>query len=159
MKRICKKGASLIEVVVGAAIILLVVTSIVASYTYFLRLGLSNISRVQAAYLLEEGMESLRSMRDASWIFKISSLSTSTPFRFHFDSNWQATTSNTFIDSKFDRTFTLTDVFRSELGEIVSSGGVYDPGTKKVSVSVSWRTSEGTTTKTVSGYMTNLFAN
>lgn len=141
----------------ASAVLLLVVVSVMGAYSAYLRHGLLAVERVQAALLLEEGMEALRVMRDNGYTTYISTLSTSTAYRFSFDTTYHATTTATLIDSTFDRTFRLSDVYRDTAGNIVSSGGVYDPGTKKAAVSVSWKTSSGTTTKSISTYLINLF--
>ena len=157
-----KGGMGLIEVVLGAAIVLFVTTSLFSAYVTYFQTGLSNVRRIQGAFLLEEGVEAFRIMRDTSFSTYVFPLSTTTSYRLAFATStalWQATTSTKFIDGNFDRTLQIADVTRDSGGTIVSSGGTYDPDTKKITISVSWNTSRGTTTKTVPTYLTNLFSN
>src|SRR3989344_5170826 len=52
----------------------------------------------------------------------------------------------------------LDDVYRHG-GEDITESGTLDPDTKKVTVSVSWRAQSGTSTRSLSIYMTNMFNN
>ncbi|MEK7066025.1 MAG: hypothetical protein AAB965_00445, partial [Patescibacteria group bacterium] len=83
------------------------------------------------------------------------------PYSLAFvNSMWTSTTTGygRYIDGDFDRTFVLSNVYRNSSDSIASSGTL-DSGTKKLVVSVSYRTLLGTTTKTMSTYITNLFSN
>jgi hypothetical protein len=155
-----QKGAGLVEVVVGAAIVTLVVISLLATYGLYLTQGLENVGRVQAALISEEGIEALKFMRDASWTTNIVPLTASSTYYLVYSGGiWDSTTSPVMIDGKFVRTFTLYNVSRDTNSNIVTSGGTNDPGTKKATVSVSWRISTGTTTKQVSTYLFDLYGN
>ena len=154
-----KKGTTLVEVIVAAAILVLVVLSLVSAYLFSLREGLGVTQRVQAPLLAEEGIEAMKWLRDGGWSTNITPLSPgSTYYLVATSSVWQATTSPSMLFGKFQRTMTLYNVNRDTNGDIVSSGGVLDAGTKKVVVTVSWFSAGGTTTRTISTYLTNLFS-
>jgi hypothetical protein len=68
---------------------------------------------------------------------------------------WKATTTNSFLDNKFDRTFRLSDVLRDSNQNISTSSGTLDLKTKKVLVTVSWKDSGATTSQNISGYIFN----
>ena len=59
-----RKGFSLVEVVVGAAIMLLIVFGVVSTYLFYLRISISNPLRVKATLMAEEGIEVLKFLRD-----------------------------------------------------------------------------------------------
>lgn len=151
---------SLIEVIVGTAIMVSSMVAIIGVYGGLTSLSLRNTPKVQAAMLLEEGSEILKIMRDTGWSSKIGSLTNGTTYRFVWqNSAWTSTTSVQMIDSTFDRTFVLSAVNRDASYNIVTSGGTLDTGTKKATISVSWRDGSATTTRSVELYIFNTFSN
>lgn len=151
------KGFGLIEIVIGSTIL---TVSLIAISTYFQKsLQLSQDSRktVQASFLLEEGVEVAKFFRDTSWQ-NISGLTAGTSYYLQFDgTKWATTSSNVFVDGVFERKLIIDNVARDANDDIVSSGGTDDPDTKKATVSVSWLGRNGTTTKSISTYVTNIF--
>lgn len=151
------KGFGLIEIIIGSAIL---TVSLVATSTYFqktLQLNQDSGKTVQSSFLLEEGIEAVKFFRDTNWT-NISGLAAGTSYFLQFDgTKWATTSSNIFVDSVFERKFILNNVSRNANDDIVSSGGTNDPDTKKVTVLVSWLGRNGTTTKTISTYITNIF--
>lgn len=155
-----QKGFSLIEIIIASSILLLIVVSIFSSYAISLSASAKNIAYLQSAFLAEEGVEALKNMRDWGFASNIAALTNGTAYRLEWqDSQWQATTSKTFIDDKFDRTFSLQAVNRDESHNIVTSGGSVDAGTRKVTVSVSWNENGATTTKLMESYVSDIFSN
>ncbi len=147
----------MVEVVVAAAIMIFLVFGVVSTYFFYLRISLSNPLRIKAALMSEEGIEVLKFLRDEQWS-SVGSLSPSTDYYLQFDgADWNITTTPQFTDPRFERKFTVENVNRDANGNIVLSGGTLDNGTKKIVMTVSWRTQEGTTTKDLSAYLTNIF--
>ncbi len=160
MKKHFNRGISLVEVIVGSAIIGSAVLATLGAYATLSKISYQNIPKIQAAYLAEEGVEVVRTMRDAGWSIKIATLSTTTSYSLYWNgTSWTATTTSSLIDGIFSRTFTLSDVGRDANFNILSSGGTYDSGSKKVSVTVSWPSSSGTSTKNMQSYIFNTFKN
>lgn len=156
-------GLSLIEVIVGAAIIASSIVSVMGIYGGLSQLSYRNTARIQAALLLEEGTEALKVMRDSSWTNNIATLSTATTYRFEWSTStatWLATTTGlALIDGVFDRSFTVSNVNRDAGFNIVSSGGTLDSGSKNVTVTVSWLDGNATTTRSLNTYIFNSFNN
>ncbi len=153
-------GFSLIEIVIASSILLTTIVFIFSAFTLSLATSVKNTAHVQAAFLLEEGNEALRNMRDWGFGEHINSLANGTSYRLAFENrHWQATTTNIFIDEKFDRTFTLAEVRRDADHNVVTSGGSIDMGTRKVIVSVSWLDGVATTTKIMESYVSDIFSN
>lgn len=149
-----KKGASLVEVIVATAIILLILTSLYAAHIFYLRTVLSNLNKVKASFLLEEGIEAVKLIRDQSWT-NISNIPENIDRHLYWSGTmWQATTTNIFVDGIFERKFTIAGVNRDGNDDIAQSGSS-DDGTKKVTVTVSWAAGAATTSKSMSTYITN----
>jgi len=151
------KGFGLIEIIIGSAIL---TVSLIAISTYFqksLQLSQDSGKTVQAGFLLEEGVEVVKFFRDTSWL-NISGLTAGTFYYLQFDgTKWATTSSNIFVGGVFERKFVINNVSRDANDDIVSSGGTNDADTKKAAVSVSWLGRNGTTTKSISTYITNIF--
>jgi len=151
-----KKGIGLIETVVGVAIFLTVVVSILGAYRFLVRFSGVTPQTVKAYYLLEEGAEAARILRDADWD-AFSSLTIGVPYYLVLSGNmWEATTTPAVIDGSFHRTMTLSEVYRDGDDDIAPSGTL-DPNTYFVTISVSWVRGGVTATKTISIYLANLF--
>lgn len=159
VKRRCyQKGIGLVEVLVAAAIIVLVVLSLVSAYLLYFRAGLEVVGRVQATLLAEEAVEAIKFLRDDSWASNIAPLSLGQPYYLvATSSTWQTTTTPALLLGKFDRTVRFYSVNRDGNGNIVSSGGVLDSGTRKAVVTLWWPTAGGSTTRAISTYVSDLF--
>ena len=153
-------GITLVEVVVATSVSLIVLISLFAAHSSYLKTAFATGSAVKASYLAEEGLEAIRFLRDSSWTTNIAPLNVGSNYYLTFSlGTWSVGTVNVFIDSVFERQFVLSDVYRDSSFRIVSSGGTLDPQTKKVTVNVSWKKGVATTTKTISTYITNLWDN
>ncbi|OGD69651.1 hypothetical protein A3I18_01775 [Candidatus Campbellbacteria bacterium RIFCSPLOWO2_02_FULL_35_11] len=157
MKKInFKKGTSLIEIIIGLAIISTSFFSVISAYHFFIKVAVRNASETKVSYLLEEGVEVTRFLRDSDWT-SFSTLATSTDYHLVFDGGtWKATTTNIYIDNRFERKFVLGDVYRNIDGDI-SDVGTLDAGARKIDVFVSFPSGNSTTTRSVNLYLTNLF--
>ena len=153
-------GFGLVEVLVGSSIIAAVLISLLGVAGNFIRVSHATVRTTQGVYLLEEGVEASRLIRDGGWTANIVPLSVGATYRFAWDTStdtWVPTTTIHYIDGMFDRTFTLSDVYRNADDDIAGSGTL-DPNTRLVTVTVSWRgPSEATTSKSISTYITNFF--
>jgi len=137
------KGFSLVEVVVGSAIILTVLAGLITAFNRYAATLFRTTERVQATYLAEEGVEVARILRDASWP-SFAALTLDTPYRLALVGGvWEATTSETLIAGAFDRTMTLASVYRrTSDSDIVASTSLaskaIDPDARHVLVRLSW---------------------
>lgn len=148
------KGLSVVEVVIGAAIILLTVSATALAFRSIIR-SASLANRVTAAaFLLEEGVEAVKIIRSTNWD-NIANLNTGTAYTLVLSANtWTTQTNRQFVDGLFDRTVTINNVYRDGNDDIASSGAL-DDDTKQVTISVSWQNHGATTTKSISTYVTN----
>ncbi|MDQ3076808.1 MAG: prepilin-type N-terminal cleavage/methylation domain-containing protein [bacterium] len=156
------QGMSLIEILIGCSIIVIGILALSTTFTKYVTFALNNERTIQAAYLAEEGLEAVTFLREKGWTTYIATVSTSTPRYLAWDSTnlfWKATSTPQYIDGLFLRSFTVTDVRRNNTTEAIStstSGTYYDPKTKSITVDVAYRQGIGTTTHTMTTYITNL---
>ena len=155
-----KKGISLVEILIAIFIFSIVLSSLVIASNDYLAGAGDSLKSAKAAYFAEEGIESIETIRDASWA-NISALSTTSAYYLNFNVSsstnyaWNTTTTATSTDG-FTRKITLGSVNRDSTGHIVSSGGTLDANTRLLTVSISWLAKAGTTTKSLSTYITNI---
>ncbi|HEY4483037.1 MAG TPA: prepilin-type N-terminal cleavage/methylation domain-containing protein [Candidatus Paceibacterota bacterium] len=156
-----KRGFGLIEILVGLSILSLSFFSLLLVGRNVSRLSASTTRSLQADFLLEEGLEALRSIRDRGWTANIANLSlSSTSYYLDFSttsSRWTSTTTAGVIDETFWRTFVVSSVSRDASDDITLSGGTVDPNTKKFTVILAWKGVSATTTSSISTYLTNYF--
>ena len=153
-----KSGIGLVEIIIGSAIVLVVVLSIVQSYNTYIKYALGNQNNTNANFILEEGVEVLIYLRDGSWTSNIAPLINGTPYYLYFNGSiWQSTTTLQY-DEGFVRSFVLAPVNRDSNDDIAVAGTL-DPDIKKITVTVSYWQGHSTTTKSISTYITNLYEN
>lgn len=154
------RGFGLIEIIIGSAVLSVALLGISNFFQSTLRTSGITQSLVQVDYLLEEGMETMKLLRDTSYTDYFKNTSTTTTHYLTWNgTTWATTTTNTFIDEKFERKFTLTDVNRDANSDI-STSGTYDPDIKLVTMSVAWNSPiTGTTTRVIKAYIVNIFNN
>jgi hypothetical protein len=156
-------GISMVEIIIGTALILLSLTGLTAAYSFYLKAGLKNTDNLKAAFLLQEGVEAATLLRDDGWN-AFASLSTGTPYYLFWENaKWNATTTATTTDGVFSRTVVFDDVYRRNSDKDIvpqTSGEVksLDAGTKRVTVRV-FVVGAATTTldRSIVTYLANLF--
>lgn len=158
-------GFSFIELIVGASIISIVLVVILNVYGLLVQAEINSAKLAKASYLLEEGAEAARYLRDKGWTANISGLSTTTRYYLFLSTlsgvgEWQATTTKQISENIFERYLLISDVYRSDSTKDISEIGTFDSNTKKITVSVTWFDGHSTTTtKSLSTYLTNMNKN
>lgn len=154
-----QRGFGLVEMLIGAAVLSTSLLGISSFFQKTLEVSSLTQSAVQGDYLLEEGVEVVKLFRDAGYANKIAKLSTTTPTYLAWDgTNWATSTTNVFVDGKFERKINVSEVKRNA-SEDISETGTLDPSTRLVAVSVAWNIKGATTTRTIQTYITNIFNN
>lgn len=164
-----KSGVGLVEIIVAVAIIFGTIIYLALAGRSSFVITSESASRTRAGFLMEEGIEAVKILRDFSWAENISPAVSGSTKYLYFDSasgNWILTDSDPGkIEGLFTRTIIFDDVYRKNSDDDivdVSSGEpkTLDQGTKKVTVTVSWTASGGITkSESISTYITNLFQN
>jgi len=153
-----KNGFAMVEVIIACAIISVVTLGIMTSASKNITLSNLALKQTQASYLLEEGFEGVRVIRDTAWA-NISNLSLDTNYYLSFDEGtnlWSISVTPNTIDS-FTRTVVFSAVNRDSNDDIAVSG-TNDIGTRMVTVTVSWLSSGNTASKILSFYLTDIFS-
>lgn len=164
-KKVKTNGFSLVEVLVGASVILVAIFTLMNSYAVFIKASAGSSKTVEATYLLEEGIEAMRFIRDTGWANLVAVGTSSSKYLVFVASStqpyyvWQTTSTKSLIDGVFLRTIKIDDVKRDLSTQNISSTGAYDANTKMVTVTVAWPYKNATTTKTISTYLTNIYGN
>jgi len=153
-KRFIKHGGlGLIEAVIAVAIIGTALVATVGVFNLFLRSALRTTPEIKGVFLLEEGLEAVRSIRDFGWSTEITPLALGTPYELVWSSGRWVLDSGPHPVDDFTRGIVFSAVNRDTEGHIVESGGTDDPNTREVTVTI---TRNGDT-RTVSMYITNVF--
>lgn len=158
----------MVEVLIGITMITIGILGLIGAYNYYLQVMIHNTPNIQAAYLLEESLESMQLLRDQSWSGNIATLSTATSTKYYLTFNtttskWSTTlTPQSLIDGFFDRTIIASSTYRNATKDIVpngTSGATLDASTTLITATVSWNGGTGTTSKSLSVYLTNIWSN
>ncbi len=151
-----RKGQSLIDILVGTAIGVILIFAAVAAIAPALRTG-SQAARTQSAAFIAQGLLSnIQTWSDGDW-HSVLALSTGTAYQYYLIASSSPYVATSGIESvsigtsTYWRYFYLNDVERDASGNIVQSGGTYDPSTKQVTVNYGWL---GSATNTASEYIT-----
>ena len=151
-----KKGFGLIEIIIAASIITVLFVAILSTYSLFLKTLLGGTQDIKATYLLREGIEVVRIVRDNGWTTNIASLDVDTPYYPTWNgSTWTLSSTPNLIDG-FYRKVIFETAYRDANDDLVSSGGAEDDNTRFVTTDVSWWNGSATTTKSVSTFITNI---
>ncbi len=150
---------ALVEIVVGASIIAVIAWAATSTYSTYISYALANQKNIQASYLIEEGQEVFSYFRNESWSGNIAPLSTTTTYYVSWiGTDWIATTTPQYIDGEFLRSITIGDVKRDG-SDRISNSGTNDTNARKITSTVSYWQGHSTTTRSISTYITNIYAN
>jgi prepilin-type N-terminal cleavage/methylation domain-containing protein len=156
-----KKGFALVELMVASAIITVMMFAITQAAQKGILLSERALHETQAGYLMEEGAEAVKTIRDTDvgastgWD-TLSALTDNTTYYLSYISGWSLSTTPNTIDS-FTRTVVFSPVYRDINDDITSSGGTLDTHIKNVTVTVSWPYAGSTLSKTLSFYVVDIF--
>ena len=135
----CGAGFGLLEIVLAITVISGSLFAIAGASRLAFIVSSENLLKSQAGFLLEEGAEALKTIRDRSWN-DFSSIPNNTLYYLVFSGGaWQATNIDPGpVAGVFTRTVTVSNVLR-DAGDNIAGSGVPDPDTRKIVVKVSWQ--------------------
>lgn len=153
------EGILMVEVLVAVSIITVSILAAMLVTQKSVAVSRQSFHATQAAYLLEEGAEAVRILRDNAWT-NISGLTAGTTYYPKFSGGtWTlSTTSSDGSVDIFTRTVSIAAVNRDNTTKDISGAGTNDPNTKLFTVTVSWTENGATSTKTLQLYIINLFS-
>lgn len=151
-------GFMMIEVLIAASIITISILAAMSVAQQSIYVSRQAFHTAQATFLLEEGAEAVRIVRDNAWS-NISSLTLGTNYYPTFTGGTWTLSSTANTVGIFTRTVVLTSVNRDDITkDIVESGGTLDSGIKLVTITVSWLEGATTVTKNLQFYIVDIFS-
>lgn len=131
-----KQGQSLIELLIVVGLLAMLLPAISLSLIASREGKPQQERRIEAAQLIKESQEALRSIRESSW----SNIETNGTYHpEHNGTTWSLALDPEIING-ITRSIMIEDVQRDENNQIVESGGAVDPSTKKFTITTSWDT-------------------
>jgi len=144
------KGFTIVEIILSISIFAILGMSTVTVVIGGMMSGSRAQEQTTATAYAKEGIEAINSIRNSGW----ENITNGTYGVSAVSGSW-AVADTSDINLPFTRVITIADVQRLN-GAIVSSGGAVDPGTKKITVTVSWNTAVTKNNSIVlSQYLTN----
>jgi Tfp pilus assembly protein PilV len=149
-------GFMVVEVLIASVIISVFVLAAMGVSQKSISVSRQALHSVQAANLLEEGAEAVRIYRDDAWA-NISSLIVSTDYYPTFTGGTWVLSAVPNTVGIFTRTASIEAVNRDDITDDIAPAGTDDPGTKLVTVTVSWAEGGVTVTKNLQFYISDIF--
>ena len=150
-------GFMLVEVVITTSIIVSSLLVLIAVAQKSISLSRQSLERGEASFILEEGAEAMKIIRDNAWT-NISGLTAGTTYYLSWNGTTWSTTTTASSIGNFTRTVVVAAVNRDSSDDIALSGTA-DSGTKKITITVSWPLGDSTTlSKTVSFYVSDIWS-
>lgn len=153
-----QKGFMMVELIVISAVLSIIV--IAASYVAKKSIEVSNrtIHTMEASFLLEEGVEVTRILRDSNFDNIDQAIVGSSNQYLTLVSNTWNLVDTPQTNGIFTRVINIYSVYRdSTTSDIVTSGGVLDSGTSKITITVSWLEGTTTSSKSLTFYLSDIF--
>jgi type II secretory pathway pseudopilin PulG len=153
-------GVGLIEIVVVIAVIGVTFLGFYQLIALSIRPIQESARASQAAYLAQEGIEAVRTLRNESWGSNITPLVDEANYYPGVSAgNWTlAATDPGPIDGLYRRTVTVHEVFR-DADDNINPTGTLDEKTKKVTARVSWDERGKGKEVTLTTYVTDFLSN
>ena len=142
------RGRVAIEVVASLAITAVLAVSFITLLVHSQGLSRHNLDVLKAELFVTEAVEQVRELERSSFTELDTSLC-EYPAGCHIEEisgGWSVVAGEETLDTGLERVLHIEDVYRNQLtfpNEIVSSGGVLDPDTKLVYVSVEGQNAKG----------------
>jgi len=150
------KGFGLVETIVAMAIFIILVSGGAAFTVPALRMNRLGGTMTDATLFAQEGIEAARSIKKQGWTIPFLATDCTGGCGISVSGGVWVWSGTTNTKPPFLRTIVVSSVSRDGSGTIVSSGGVDDPDTKKVTVTVTWSVSPTRPeTVTLVTYLTN----
>jgi len=148
------KGQTLVELLIAIGLMAIIIPALLVGLMTARSGKPQQKQRLQAIALVKEAEESLRNVRENGWVtFAVNG----TYHPLVSGSSW-ALASGIETIGDFTRQIVISDAYRDENGNLVTTGGTMDPSTKKVDITVSWGL-PFLSSLTVSSYMTRYLDN
>lgn len=133
-----KRGMSIVEIIVAAAIIAVSVIGIVGAIQVYLKVVYQNTRETQAVLLLDETAEALQYMRDDGFGTHIESKTLGNTYTIYWDgSGYELSTSTITLPYGMTRSVVFSSIKRDGNDQIDTTGSV-DENTLKATITIAW---------------------
>lgn len=152
-----KTGVLSVEILIASLVVSIAFIALILVASSTISLSRQTLHQTQVAFLLEEGTEAVKIIRNSGWQ-NISNKSFNTDYYLSFSGgNWSLDTSPVYVDD-FLRKVSFFSVQRDAYDDIVQSGGVVDLDTRLVKVQVFWNEGSVLKSKSIDFYISNIFS-
>jgi Tfp pilus assembly protein PilV len=152
-----QKGFMMVEIIIVASIVVVFVLGAMAVAQKSISLSRQSLHVSQANFLLDEGAESVRIVRDNAWS-NITSLTSGANYYPTFSGGTWTLSSTSNTVGNFTRKVMVENVNRNNSTQDIAASGTNDPNTKLVTVTVTWTEGATSMARTISFYITNIFS-
>lgn len=157
------RGSTLIELLVVIGICGMILLAVTQVMQVSLKLTRQSSRRLQAIYLMREGVEGVRYLRDSGWSNMIAPLSPANTYFLVFVTSTAptyalTTTEPPLTGGLFRRDITVADALR-DTQDTIAASGTNDPNTRQVTIRVSWPDGSATSTESLTFYLMNVWQN
>lgn len=163
MRKFCsQKGFSIIEIVVGSAIITVAGLAIILGTLSYIEISSKNSNNVQTALLFEETGEALQFLRDSGWTSNIGNKSLNIDYYLAWNSGaYSLSTTPNLYQNTYTRTVRFQSVRRNSSNDSISTSpsDTIDPDTRLVEINVAWPYKGATTTVSTEMLIHNVYDN
>ncbi len=154
-RKVKTAGFAMFEILVTSSVIVFFVLAAMSVTVKSIQVSRQALRTSEASFLLEEGAEVMRILRDNGWS-NIAGLTAGAYYYPTFSGSWVLSTVPSSVGI-FTRTVRISSVNRDANSDIAVSGTA-DPGTKLVTVTVSWNEDGQVASKTLSFYIADIFS-
>lgn len=152
------RGITVVEILFGVAIMASFMGLLTLAFMLYLQVATAGPKHTAAVFLVDEGIEAIRSMRGRGWDEHIDTLGNGVTYYLYLDNGvWVATTTEQVVDGTFIREFVLSEVKRDGGGSITDASGILDGGSRKVDINVEWDGLIGSSEIEMSAYIMDIF--
>jgi type II secretory pathway pseudopilin PulG len=134
LSRQSTKGQLLLELLLAMALSALMLPALLVGLTASRGGKAQQQERLDATTFAKEAYDALRVVREQGWSY----VKNNGRYYPVLNGNTWSLISGTEIVNGFTRYMDISDVFRDINGNIVTTGGILDPSTKKITITVSW---------------------
>ncbi len=147
-----KKSFSIIEIILAAALFVIFASGVIGVVLFGFDMNRLGGEQTIASQYASEGLEATRSIKNQNFSNLVNTLGTGIS---QVGGVWVFSGTNNTFD-KYSRVISVSDVQRDLNGNIVVSGGIVDPLTKKITSTVTWNVSSNRNNSVVlTTYLTN----
>jgi prepilin-type N-terminal cleavage/methylation domain-containing protein len=132
-----RNGFGIVELLIVIGIIGIALAGMASFGNYALQINSRIKHQVAAVYLAEEAIEAANIIKEENWSL-LAALNPGNPYHPVINSGRWVLAAGIETINNYNRKVILENVFRDTEDNIVTSGGVIDPGSRKITSTVYW---------------------